>query len=593
MILYRSALIAIFGMVLLGTPNAQAISSSDLEGQVTDEQGAPLVGALVSVFGSELGGAGLIAVTDDEGRFRLPKLPPGLYSLRAYLSGFLPSRFSRIEVGRHEETIPIAMELPSLDDVGESGEQRDAGEVRNEENGEDASRMSELKWLLRHGKRNVLHRETPTVVEVASPEEASRSTLAPDVTLSGELGVVASAFDQGLSDFPGAGAGLDARLAYARLDIPTGTRSHWLVDAQLMESVLSSWAGSAEFVTGDGEGQELHAGVSYGNHFYGALHGLRPPEAGLHHRRSGERSTEWFGNAFGSHRLTLGSTTLETEVDYHHYSYLDQAGYVAPHVAVSWQPDGGPFIRGLVDYQILAPGGEDLDILARMVSADFVAPVENTPRGLRAERTVRYQLSIEQPLDEASALMLRVFQEEATDQLVKAYLKDQPHLRVGPGHYLVSNLGNFLTRGLGLGVSRQFGDVAGSVDYTFGVARGTTPNAGGLALMEDNEIHDLTTRVETHIDATKTRFLAVYRLIRHPAMIPSTDASAGVSQIATRFNVQVYQVLPFVGTQSTDWELMIALRNLFYEDVQGTSLLDEVAVIDSPRRLLGGVSVRF
>jgi hypothetical protein len=52
-------------------------------------------------------------------------------------------------------------------------------------------------------------------------------------------------------------------------------------------------------------------------------------------------------------------------------------------------------------------------------------------------------------------------------------------------------------------------------------------------------------------------------------------------------------MLPFVGWEKTEWELMLAIRNLFYQDFENAAFLDELAVIDSPRRLLGGVSVRF
>ncbi len=38
---------------------------------------------------------------------------------------------------------------------------------------------------------------------------------------------------------------------------------------------------------------------------------------------------------------------------------------------------------------------------------------------------------------------------------------------------------------------------------------------------------------------------------------------------------------------------MVAVRNLFYEDLEDVSILDEMAVIDAPRRVLGGVTVRF
>ena len=144
-----------------------------------------------------------------------------------------------------------------------------------------------------------------------------------------------------------------------------------------------------------------------------------------------------------------------------------------------------------------------------------------------------------------------------------------------------------------MAVSKRFGSVASSVGYRFGLARAMSSVAanGSFELGSDEEIHDLTTSVETEIDCTRTRLLAVYRLIHQPSFFPA-ESESGAS-LNSRFNVQVYQMLPFEGWNSTEFELMLAIRNLFYEDLENASFLDELAVIDSPRRVLGGVSVRF
>ena len=79
----------------------------------------------------------------------------------------------------------------------------------------------------------------------------------------------------------------------------------------------------------------------------------------------------------------------------------------------------------------------------------------------------------------------------------------------------------------------------------------------------------------------------------HPTFATSGDGFAPGTTKDSRFNIQVFQVLPFVGWNGTSWELMVAIRNLFYEDMESTSILDEAAVIEAPRRVLGGVTVRF
>lgn len=110
---------------------------------------------------------------------------------------------------------------------------------------------------------------------------------------------------------------------------------------------------------------------------------------------------------------------------------------------------------------------------------------------------------------------------------------------------------------------------------------------------EDQEIHDVTTAVATSIDRTQTRLTAAYRFISHPSFATDGDGFSGSTSQDSRFNIQVFQMLPFVGWNGTSWELMVAVRNLFYEDFEDASILDEMAVIDAPRRVLGGVTVRF
>lgn len=562
-----------------------------LEGLIASERGEPLVGAIISVFGANLASGGLITVSDDNGRFHLSGLPPGLYTLRAYLSGFLPSRSSRVELSEMGAE-PVLMKLARLD-APESPQTMGSFEDMGEPDNGDR-RTSELKWLLRHGKRNVLHQHEQAVVQrVAEDTSTESSPLAPRVDVSGEVGLLASASDVGLSSFPGAGAGLDARLAYARLDIPTGPGQRWEVSAQLMETILSSWAASAQFIMEGSSGHRTSAGVSYGNHLYGDLGDFRPPEAGLGRRSEGSRSTEWFGSVFGSHSFRLGPAEVDAGVVYHHYSYLDEAGYAAPRVEVSWPAGdaGRTVLKGLLDYRVLAPGSEDLDLLARMVSADFIGTPENAPRGLRAQKTMRSQVSLQQRFgDEPFLVELRVFQEDTVAQLFKAYMKDKPQTQMGPGHFLVWNQGGYRTRGLGLAISRNFGSVASSVGYRFGLARALGSDTARVVLA-DEEIHDLTTSVQTSIDRTRTRLYAMYRVTSHPSFIPGDDEDQ--HDLDSRFNFQVYQILPFVGWDGAEWEVMLAVRNLFYQDVDSGAFLDELAVVDSPRRVLGGVSVRF
>ena len=578
-----------FGPGVASSAEGPSSFTIKLQGEVQDEVGEPLVGAVISVFGKNLARGALIAVSDEAGQFQVSAMPPGIYRLRAYLSGFLPSAYARVVIKEGMKQVDsIMMSLTTTDGSDGSEPPVEAGRERA---------LAELRWLLQHADRNLLRDKEWSIPSVAlelddfggGTELASR-----EASIGGEFGVRVAAFDDGLNEFPGAGAGLDGRLAYARLFIPNENQNgHWLVSAQVLESALSSWAGRAEYSKATAGNHQLSAGVTYGNYLYGDLDDFRPPEAALSFRQMGARSIEWFGSAYASDTFEIGSASVHAGVAYEHYSFLDKSGYVSPRMELAYPVGSGSrtVVRGSVDYRVLAPGGEDIGLLSQVAFSDVYGPTPAKRSFLKGQRTASVQLGLERQLSQRTRVAVRMFQENAADQLAKVYTKDHASME-GAGYFTVRNHGDFRTRGVGLSLSQSFGATEGSVAYTFGMGSALTPRRGAAAL-PDEEIHDLTTQVATSIDRTQTRVQAAYRFISHPTFAPGGQGFATSSKRDSRFNIQVYQLLPFVGWDGTSWEVMVALRNLFYEDFESASFLDEMAVIHAPRRVLGGVTVRF
>ncbi len=85
----RKTLFSIMAIVLVLAPVAfsQSKETGAVRGVVADEQGAPLPGVNVTLSGVNLMGVRTF-VTDANGEYRFPALPPGEYSLRAELNGF-------------------------------------------------------------------------------------------------------------------------------------------------------------------------------------------------------------------------------------------------------------------------------------------------------------------------------------------------------------------------------------------------------------------------------------------------------------------------------------------------------------------------
>ena len=60
-----------------------------------------------------------------------------------------------------------------------------------------------------------------------------------------------------------------------------------------------------------------------------------------------------------------------------------------------------------------------------------------------------------------------------------------------------------------------------------------------------------------------------------------------------RFDVQVRQALPFMDFSSAKWEMLVAVRNFFHDSASDQSIYDELLVVRPPKRVVGGLTLRF
>ena len=102
--------------------------------------------------------------------------------------------------------------------------------------------------------------------------------------------------------------------------------------------------------------------------------------------------------------------------------------------------------------------------------------------------------------------------------------------------------------------------------------------------------HDVTATVEATIPETATRVTARCRVNTAYA---TASESAVTSGLDARYDIRVMQMLPFSPIDGSTWELLVAVRSLFHEQVAGGSVYDELLVVSPPQQVVGGLVVHF
>jgi hypothetical protein len=74
---------------------------------------------------------------------------------------------------------------------------------------------------------------------------------------------------------------------------------------------------------------------------------------------------------------------------------------------------------------------------------------------------------------------------------------------------------------------------------------------------------------------------------------PGGDEAALRPGRDSRFDVQVRQSLPFMNFSAARFEMLLAVRNFFREAGTDQSIYDELLVVHPPKRVVGGVALRF
>jgi Carboxypeptidase regulatory-like domain len=597
--------------------NVSAILSGAIKGVVSDDRGGPLAGAMVSALGATMA----MTVTDVNGHFSLDKLPAGDYTLRAHLPGFVASRRENVRVGvtpasiyrlqRHrvEAAVATTGTATATDDVTTrpilaAGFGLPSVEPGDSKTGDDDHSHTDTAWRLRHLSRSILKDASSIVVVETADEVATEgsffghmgqsattavTSFFADLPFTGEVNLLTTnAFAPGHLF---SGDTLPRGVAYMAIGAPTGA-GDWAVRAAMSQGDLSSWIVAGSFLSKRDGVHSYELAWSYSTQEYQGGNPLA-----LAAVSDGKRNV---GEIYGLDRWTVGpGVSVEYGGRYARYDYLAQPALFSPRVGVSLEPTKTFRVRTVLAQRMIAPGAEEF--LTPAVAGPWLPP-ERTFSPLsgdrfHVERARDLDVTVEHDFGPYAVGVRRFFQ-GVDNQAMTIFGMRGPDGTRSVGHYYVGGAGSVDVDGWGVRLSSNASKrVSGSVDYSlvhgrwnsFGEIGEARPWLARLTRAQDEDMHDLTTSVQTAIPETATRVFVLYKLntgyARRSELLSATGLDA-------RFDVQVNQALPF-GVGNTKWEVLVGVRNLFRDPTDPASVYDELLVVRPPKRVVGGFLVRF
>jgi hypothetical protein len=374
-----------------------------------------------------------------------------------------------------------------------------------------------------------------------------------------------------------------------------GRNGQWLMRGTITQGDLASWIVSGSYKRQSEATHAYEAGLSYSAQRYlgGNTEALQAMSDASRNVGAMYAYDNW--SPFQRVRLGYGA-------QYARYDYLDDTNLLSPRASVTFQPMArDPLkVRAMVSHREIAPGAAEFT----PSSTGLWLPPERTfsqiSRGaFRPERLDHVEVAAEREWPGVIVVGVRAFRQDVDDQVVTMFGLALPDSARGVGHYHVGSAGDFAARGWGVSVSRAVSDgIRASVDYTQSNTQwsGNSRDAFALAtlvpatLRANERIHDVTATFDSVVAPSATRLFVVYKVNNTFARTGDTFSN---SLANARFNVQVNQSLPFLSFANANWEMLAAVSNLFGDDAVDGSVYDESLVVRPPKRVLGGVTVRF
>ena len=584
---------------------------------VRDKDGHPVGDAVVTAVGRRIS----TGVTDTAGRCRFTALPPGDYLIRVHRPGFVSASTLLVLAGPGAgaswsfvlKTEP-AVYLEPADQgprhvyaagfVGDGATLQPVGTAvpPDDDHGEVA-------WRIRHLKRSVLQDATEqavdddggdgfdaAVAEVfargASPDSIAAS-LSSALPVAGQVNLLTSGSFDSPQQLMSAGT-LARGVARVSLGASAGPNGDWSAQGAMTQGDVAAWMVSGAYMTRVPARHAYDVGMSYSLQRYD---GSNP--AALAAMADGNR---YAAVLYGFDTWTVSRHLIVTYGGrYAKYGYIEESLF-SPRARLTVSPASHLLLSVGASRRAIAPGAEEF--VPSLVAGTWLPPERTfapiTGTSFVPERTSAYDVSVEHDLTPDTIVGVRRFFEDTEDQLVTAFgLGSVERPAADLGHYYVGSAGDVRAQGWTISIQQVIAHrVRGSVDYTVATAQWQqTPQSAvvadrlpGLVRTASERVEDVTASIETSVPLTETHVFALYRISSGYAGSTLDDLEGG---LAARFDVQVTQSLPFMDFANARWEMLVGVRNLFREAADDASLYDELLVTRPPKRIVGGLTLRF
>jgi hypothetical protein len=412
-----------------------------------------------------------------------------------------------------------------------------------------------------------------------------------DTPFTGQFNLLtAGAFDAPQDLFSSNGA---RNVAFARVSAPVGSNGDWSVSGALTQSDYSSWVVTGAYNSHASAPHRYDIGLNFATTRYDSGSALA-----LSSTAGSSRNASM---VYGYDTYTVSPIFAVTYgTTYARYDYLDDRNLLSPRLEATLTPSSSTRLSIAAARRERAPGAEEFlppsDSGVGVTTQRTFSSVD--PRNhFTAEVVSHEEISLAHDFGQTT-FELRGFRQQVANQLVTIFGLDIPGQPAPAfGHYVVGNVGDAAAMGLVAGVQTVIaGRIHGELEYSLAQASLSPGHESSyLLVLAPSTVRDGTEnissvqgRFETDIPETATRVLVLYR-------VSNGFAKAGIdrSGIDGRFDVQVRQSLPFMNFANARWEVLAAVRNFFREAATDQAIYDELLVVRPPKRVVGGVTMRF